>query len=140
MRQIGPYSKPNRLAILDGRTLEAKLMARVRAELTQHLGSKVTAPQRILIDRCAALTLRLHLMDRETAQSGRMSEKNGREYLCWNNSLTRTLRTLGLDAAATPKPRWQPPAASPSAAPPAAAVARTERLAQRAAEIQAAKL
>ncbi len=53
-------------------------MALVRAELTQHLGGKPTAPQRILIDRAAALLSRLHLMDRESARSGEMSERNGR--------------------------------------------------------------
>ncbi len=77
MPKIGPHSRPDKLQIVDGRLAEGRLMARVRAELTQHLGGKPTAPQRILIDRAAALSLRLHLMDRESARSGEMSERNG---------------------------------------------------------------
>jgi hypothetical protein len=85
-------------------------MARVRAELTEHLGGKPTAPQRILIDRAAALSLRLHLMDRESVRSGQMSERNGRQYLAWSNSLTRVLNQIGLTAAPAPKdprPFWE---------------------------------
>jgi hypothetical protein len=76
MPRIGPHSRPDKLQIVDGRLAEAKLMARVRAELTQHLGGKPSATQRILIDRAAALSLRIHLMDRESARSGGMSERN----------------------------------------------------------------
>ncbi len=85
-------------------------MARVRAELAQHLGGSPSATQRILIDRAAALSLRIHLMDRESARSGEMSERNGRQYLAWSNSLTRVLRQIGLAAAPAPKdsrPFWE---------------------------------
>ena len=109
----------------------------VRAELTQHLGGKPTAPQRILIDRAAALSLRLHLMDRESTRSGEMTERNGLQDLAWNNSMTRVLNQIGLTAASAPKPQWQPPAVPPPpTAPTAAAMARTERLAQRAAQLE----
>ena len=140
MRQIGPYSKPNRLAILDGRTMEAKLMARIRRELTEHVGGSPTATQRILIDRAAALSLRLQLMDREAARSGDMSERNGRQYLAWSASLTRVVKQIGLNEAPAPKPRWQPPIDhdQPPASPTAAS-ARSARLAQRAAELAVAK-
>jgi hypothetical protein len=110
VRKIGPHSRPDKLQIVDGRLAEGKLMARVREDLTQHLGGKPTAPQRILIDRVAALSLRLHLMDRESARSGGMSERNSRQYLAWSNSLTRTLALIGLAAAPTPKdkrPFWE---------------------------------
>ena len=40
MRKLGPHSRPDKLQIVDGRLAEGKLMARVRAELTQHLGGK----------------------------------------------------------------------------------------------------
>src|SRR3984885_12043275 len=103
MPKIGPHSRPDKLQIVDGRLAEGRLMARVRAELTQHLGGKPTAPQRILIDRAAALSLRLHLMDRESARSGEMTERNGRQYLAWSNSLTRVLNQIGLAAAPAPK-------------------------------------
>jgi hypothetical protein len=98
MRRIGPHSRPDKLQIVDGRLAEGKLMARVRAELTEHLGGKPTAAQRVLIDRAAALSLRLHLMDRESARSGEMSERNGRQYLAWSNALVRLMNALGLDA------------------------------------------
>ena len=58
----------------------------------------------MMIDRCAALTLRLHLMDRAAGQDGAMSEKNAREYLCWNNALVRTLARLGLDPVKASRP------------------------------------
>jgi hypothetical protein len=40
MRKIGPHSRPDKLQIVDGRLAEAKLMARVRQDLTRHLGGK----------------------------------------------------------------------------------------------------
>jgi hypothetical protein len=43
MPRIGPHSRPDKLQIVDGRLAEAKLMARVREELTQHLGGKPSA-------------------------------------------------------------------------------------------------
>jgi hypothetical protein len=54
MAKIGPHSRPDKLQIVDGRLAEAKLMASVRAELTQHLGGKPSATQRILIDRAVS--------------------------------------------------------------------------------------
>jgi hypothetical protein len=89
------------LQIVDGRLAEAKLMARVREELTQHLGGKPSATQRILIDRAAALSLRIHLMDRESARSGgMMSERNSRQYLAWSNALSRLMRQIGIKGVA----------------------------------------
>jgi hypothetical protein len=109
MRKIGPHSRPDKLQIVDGRLAEGKLMAGVRADLTAHLGGKPSATQRILIDRIATLSLRLHLMDRESARSGEMSERNSRSYLAWSNSLTRALRQIGLDAVPPPKPKQLTP-------------------------------
>lgn len=103
MPKIGPHSRPDRLQIIDGRRAESKLLASVKKDLTAHLGGKPSAVQRMLIDRIAALSLRCHLMERESAQSGEMSERNGRSYLAWSNSLTRALRQIGLDAVPPPK-------------------------------------
>jgi hypothetical protein len=44
---IGPYCRPLALAKLDGRTKEAALMRRVRAELTAHVGGTPSFPQRV---------------------------------------------------------------------------------------------
>jgi hypothetical protein len=104
MRKLGPHSRPDKLQIIDGRLAEAQLMAHIRAELTQHLGGKPSATQKILIDRAAALSLRIHLMDRECARSGEMSERNGRQYLAWSNSLTRTMSLIGLEGTAARSP------------------------------------
>jgi hypothetical protein len=101
MPKLGPHSRPDKLQVIDGRRAEAKLMKRVREELVAHCGGAPSSTQQILINRAAALSLRLHLMDREAAASGGLSEKNGREYLCWNNALVRLLRSLGLDSAAS---------------------------------------
>jgi hypothetical protein len=101
MPRLGPHSRPDRLQIIDGCRAEAKLMKRVREELTAHCGGAPSSTQQILIDRAAALSLRLHLMDREVIASGGLSEKNGREYLGWNNALVRLLRSLGLDSASS---------------------------------------
>ena len=120
MAKIGPHSRPDKLQIVDGRLAEAKLMARVRTELSQHLGGDPSATQRILIDRAAALSLRIHLMDRETARSGMMSERNGRQYLAWNNSLTRVMNQIGLKSVVN-KPALQDYLAARSAQAPAAA-------------------
>jgi hypothetical protein len=121
MPRIGPHSRPDKLQIVDGRLAEAKLMARVRAELTQHLGGSPSATQRILIDRAAALSLHIHLMDRESARSGGMSERNGRQYLAWSNALTRVLKQIGLKGVADKPPSLQDYLAGRSAQAPATA-------------------
>jgi hypothetical protein len=121
MPRIGPHSRPDKLQIVDGRLAEAKLMASVRAEVTQHLGGKPSATQKILIDRAAALSLRVHLMDRESARSGGMSERNGRQYQAGSNSLTRVLNQIGFKAVADKPPALQDYLAARSAQAPAAA-------------------
>jgi hypothetical protein len=100
MARIGPHSRPGRLALIDGRKAEAQFMKRIRDELTAHVGGRPSATQRMIIDRCAALSLRIHLMDRAEARNDAfMSEKNAREYLCWTAALSRLLRQLGLEEA-----------------------------------------
>ena len=121
MAKIGPHSRPDVLQIVDGRRAEAKLMARIREELSQHLGGKPNVARQILIDRAAALSLRIHLMDRETARSGMMSERNGRQYLAWNNSLTWVMNQIGLKSVVDEPPTLQDYLAARSAQAPAAA-------------------
>ena len=110
MDKLGPHSRPGRLALVDGRTAEAKLMQRVKSDLVKHCGGNPSAVQRMLIDQAAMLTLRVHLMDKASIADPALSERNGRQRLAWSNSLTRTLRQLGLSAAPPPKdtrPVWQ---------------------------------
>lgn len=103
MRKLGPHSRPGKLALVDGRRAEAQLMARVRSDLTKHCGGKPTAVQRMLIDQAALLTLRVHLMDKESIADPVLGERNGRQRLAWSNSLTRALTALGAKAT-PPKP------------------------------------
>ena len=50
------------------------------------------------------LQLRLALMDRASLTTPGMTEKNGREYVCWTNALTRVLTALGPAAKAAEAP------------------------------------
>lgn len=96
MKHLGPHSRPGKLAVIDGRSAEARRMKEVRQELAQHVGGSPSIAQRMLIDRIAALTLRMELMDRKAMQSDGLTEKDTREYLGWNNTVSRMLRQLGL--------------------------------------------
>ncbi len=104
MRSVGPHSRRDLLTQLDRRSHEARLIRAFREELTAHVGGKPSATQRVLIDRAAVLQLRLALMDRATLATPGMSEKNGREYVCWTNALTRVLAALGPAAKAAEAP------------------------------------
>jgi hypothetical protein len=91
------------LAKIDGRTKESRLMAAARAELTRHVGGSPNSIQRALIERAARLMLYIEVMDRETLETGTMSERASRQYLAWSNSLRLTLRDLGVRAAPAEK-------------------------------------
>ena len=99
MPALGPYSRPSVLAKLDGRTREARLLAEVRADLTFHLGGSPSATQRRMIERAAWLSLHVAQLDAKVAEGGTMTAHDARSYLAWNNTLTRTLRQLGLKSA-----------------------------------------
>jgi hypothetical protein len=91
------------LAKLDRRTRESRLMAAARAELVAHVGGAPSSTQRVLIERAARLQLYIEVMDRETLESGSMSERNSRQYLAWCNALRLCLRELGVKAAKAEK-------------------------------------
>jgi hypothetical protein len=96
MTPIGPYSRPNALAKIDGRTQEARLMRQTREALVQHLGGKPSATAKLLIERAVNLQLRIATMDRKFAETGEMTEHDTRTYLAWTGSLSRLCRDLGL--------------------------------------------
>jgi hypothetical protein len=75
----------------------------LRASLTLHVGGAPTSIQRTLIERAARLMLYIEVMDRETLETGTMSERASRQYLAWSNSLRLTLRDLGMKAAPAEK-------------------------------------
>ena len=103
MRQITPYSTPGRLAKMDGRLREARMMRDTRAALIEHVGGKPSAVQRMLIDRAAVLMLQVSLMDAKQSDGG-LTAHDGRQYLAWCNTLSRLLRQLGLKGAAGAPP------------------------------------
>ena len=94
MPQIEPASRHGRLPIGDGRSAEAQYAKRVRNELIAQCGGTVSASQRLLIDRIASLSLRIHLLDSDT------SVHTGREYLDLTVTLAHLLAQLGIPPAA----------------------------------------
>lgn len=98
VRTIGPYSSSVTLAKLDGRTRKAALMRRVREELSAHVGGKPNAPQRLLIERCAMLNLRLSLLDHKIALGQDFTLPDTNYYIAWSNALARTLAQLGIQS------------------------------------------
>lgn len=100
MPKLGPYSRTATLSKLDGRTRESRLMRGTRAALIAHLGGRPSVVQQTLIERACQLQIRLAMMDRAFAASGVQSDHDSRCYLAWSNSLTRTMRELGVHGAA----------------------------------------
>lgn len=96
MKRIGPHSRPGKLAIVDGRSAEARRMKEIRADLEAQIGENISTAQRMMIERIAVLMLRMELMDRQSLKDAEFSEKNAREYLAWTNSCARMLKMLGL--------------------------------------------
>jgi hypothetical protein len=110
MPQLGPYSQTAILSKLDGRTREARLMRGTRSALTAHVGGKPSIVEQTLIERACQLQIRIAMMDRDFASGCAQTEHDSRTYLAWSNSLTRTLRELGVNAAPAPKdsrPFWE---------------------------------
>jgi hypothetical protein len=96
MTHLGPHSRPGKLAIIDGRSAEARRMKAIRQELVAHLGNSASTTQRMMIDRIAMLTLRVELMDRKALKLGGQTDHDSRQYLAWANSISKMLRHLGL--------------------------------------------
>lgn len=102
---MGAYTRLHSLAKLDGRRKEAWLMARVREELTAHVGGNPSVSQRLLIERAAILTLRLSLLDQKIVDGEPLTQHDNNYVIAWNRTLTRLLTTLGLEAANSAPPR-----------------------------------
>jgi hypothetical protein len=116
MPQLGPYSRTAILSKLDGRTREARLIRGTRAALMAHVGGKPSAVQQTLIERACQLQIRIAMMDRDFAAGCVQTEHDSRTYLAWSNSLTRTLRELGVKAVSERAPNLQEFLAARSAA------------------------
>jgi hypothetical protein len=98
--QIGARNRPLALAKLDQRTREARLLRETVRDLTRHVGGHPSATQRALIERAAWLGLHVAQLDAKAVVNGDMTDHSARQYLAWSNSLTRTLRQLGLKGPA----------------------------------------
>ncbi len=97
-KTISPKNTDGRsgpLVTVDGRTREAALLRRVRADLTAHVGGKPTAIERALIERAAVLSLRLAQIDGKIIAGRGLTADDTKLALAWNNALRRTLTTLG---------------------------------------------
>ena len=100
---IGPYSRPHRLAKLDGRTMIAKLMRETRAALIAHVGGEPSATQRALIERVVWLTVKCSLIDAKIV-AGTDNYYDSKSYLAWSNALRRALRDLGFQSSEAKQP------------------------------------
>ena len=104
-QQLGPHSKVHRLVKVDHRTREGLIVLRLRKELIQHVGGQPNAIQRVLIERCCWLQLRLSMLDKKITSGRDFTEIDNNSYIAWHNSLVRTLARLGVE----PKPTTSRP-------------------------------
>lgn len=75
-------------------------MRRTREALLAHCGDKPSATQRALIARAEWLTLYVARLDAKAlAGGGAHSDHDAKVYLAYSNSLSRTLKQLGLAGA-----------------------------------------
>lgn len=77
------------------------MLREIRADLRAHVGGQPSAVQSALIDRAAMLTLHVALFDARAMEAGGLSERDGRQYLAYSNSLARALAQLGIKPASS---------------------------------------
>ena len=85
------------LVMPSGRTTEGRRLREFRDALILHVGTP-SMPQLVLIDRCTMLQRHLSRLDTRAAAEG-LSEFTMRQYISWQNCLTRALRELGMQGA-----------------------------------------
>jgi hypothetical protein len=95
MSALGPSSAPAQLVKLDNRTREARLLRRIVADLTDHVGGSPSPAERRIIERCAWLQLHVSQLDARVATGGSLTERDSRSYLAWTHALTSALASLG---------------------------------------------
>ena len=97
----------NLLVLPSGRMAEGRRLREFRADLIAHCGGRPSAVQQTLIDRATVLQHQLTTYDRRAKADGGLSDHATRVYLAWQNTLTRTLLAIGLDArhARAPTPQ-----------------------------------
>lgn len=95
VRDCGAYSREAAIARPAARTKEARYLNAVRDQLTVHVGGKPTAVQKFMIERIAMTMLRIELMDTRALKDRDIGERQARDYLAWNNTVSRMLFRLG---------------------------------------------
>lgn len=91
--RLGPHSRRHRLAFLDRRTYEAKLVEGFRAELIAHCGGAPNIVQAEIIERCCWVKLRCVLMDSKV-NPGQFTQQDSNCYLAWASTLARLMARL----------------------------------------------
>jgi hypothetical protein len=102
-RKITPQSRLLARGCIDGRSREGRFLAACRHELAQHCGGNPSPTQRVLIDRLAWLRLHVLLIDERVAGGKPMTFHDQRAYLAFSNSISRGMRTLGLEEPTRPR-------------------------------------
>jgi hypothetical protein len=110
------YSAPVRKAGVTLRTIEGRFIRDVRSDLIKHVGGTPSTTQRVLIERAVMLTVQLARMDAKSLSEGAMSGHATAEYLAWSNTLTRTMKALGIKGASERTPSLQDYLAAKNAA------------------------
>ena len=82
---------------MDGRTWEARLLARVQRDLTAHVGGSPSVTQRAMIDRASWISLHLAQLDRRTVEARDTPDATAHAALA--GSLSSLLAQLGEAAA-----------------------------------------
>jgi hypothetical protein len=96
----GLWITPVGLRRLDRRTRLAKALRAVKQELTVALGGDLSPQQEILVDRAAFLVFRVSTFEGMLIAGKEYNPSVDNIYLCWCNTLRRTLEALGLKRVA----------------------------------------
>ena len=99
VRNAGPYSREAAIARPARQTREARFCNHVRDDLTAQLGGSLSAIQKYQIERIVMVLLRIELMDCVALKNSALTESQTRDYLAWNNTVSRMLRSLGTKGA-----------------------------------------
>ena len=102
VRTTGPYSRDAAIARPRAQTKEARFCNRVRSDLTAQIGGTPTATQKYMIERIVMVLLRIELMDCVALKNSTLTDSQARDYLAWNNTVSRMLRSLGTKAGNPP--------------------------------------
>lgn len=88
----------------DGRSVEARLLKKVRADLTAHLGGYPNLAQQLLIERAARLSLRLFELDRQLNEGEDLTATDHQHYANAEANLTKVISALGIKKSHKPIP------------------------------------